>query len=143
MIKIILIDVFVFAVMLFIIFVFALFSVGRKKVIPEFIRMGGATCEIKRLVHDVDHDMGASPGEFVTVASGVICALDRVMSTSRNYSGGLERSLQGEIVSKTFKLFLSSAGDILEGDHVIIGGVVYKTDDVIKYASHIEAILTI
>jgi hypothetical protein len=109
--------------------------------IPAFMLIDSTTCTIKRLTPDIDHEIGSPPGTFQTIASNVYCCLDRTRSISKNYSGGLDMSEQGESDQATFKLFVLSTEDIIPGDLVIVSAIEYKVNDVVSFSTHKEGIL--
>ncbi len=109
--------------------------------IPAFMKVDATTCTIKRLTHDVDHEMGVSPGTYDTISSNVVCTMDEVTSWMRIH-GGREMVVQGAVQQKAFKLCVLSTEDIEEGDQVVVGGKTYRVDNVTPYSTHKEAMIT-
>jgi len=109
--------------------------------IPIFLKVDSTTCTIMRQTIDPDHDLGASPGEYVIFKENVICTYERTQSIGKVFGGpGREISEQGASDMATFKLLLLSTEDIISGDRVIVGGMELAIVDVISFSTHKEVI---
>lgn len=109
--------------------------------VPAFLMVDSTTCDISRRVPSDRDDLGAPEYTWVEIASGVVCAIDPIVSSSsRVIRSAVDVVPAGESETSEFKLLCGPAVDILAGDIVTDAeDVEYQVDAVAKFSTHKEA----